>query len=159
MRHVLATVGLSILALACVLITLTCERPVSPGGPSDNADTTSNIDIQGEYYGYLTTDYHTLNRRTVTTVHVTVTPAASNRNGCTCVYDITVADSIATLALICAGGKSSRLIADCTDTMYHDIFLGSGNGSAISGILERYKLRQTGSEYHWCTMSFSAETR
>jgi len=157
MRFVLATMGLLILALVLSLVAPSCEKPASSGGPPDDTDTTANVDIQGEYYGYLTTDYYTLNRRTVSRIHINVTHSSGERNGCPCVYDIAVADSIATIALICADGKSSRLTADCNDNLYHDIFVGSGNGSKVSGIIERYKVQSPGPEIHFCTMSFDAE--
>jgi len=157
MRHVLVSIGLLMLALGWSLVTLSCEKPTTAGGPHNDADTTANVDIEGKYYGFLTTDYYTLNRRTVVPVHVNVTHASGERNGCTCTYDIELADSIVTIVVICTDGRSSRLTADCADTLYHDVFLGSGNGSKVSGIMQRYKLQPPASEIHYSTMSFDAE--
>ncbi|PWB73803.1 hypothetical protein C3F09_04890 [candidate division GN15 bacterium] len=159
MRNLRALVGLLILIAVAGLFLLTCEKPVTNGGSSDNTDTTANVDVEGVYYGYLTTDYYTLGQRTLSRIHITVTHSADERNGCTCVYDILVADSITTIANVCARGRSSRLTSDCADSLYHDIFLGTGDGSNVSGIIERYKLQPTGREVHYSTMSFDASLR
>ncbi len=149
--------GLLLLATACAMLTLTCEKLSTSGGDSDDTDTTANVEIQGNYYGYLTTDYYTMNRRTVSRVHVNVTHATEDRDGCTCIYDIELTDSVATIAFICTSGRSSRLTSNCTDSVYHDVFVGTGNGTAISGIIERYKLQGQSSEIHYSTLSFEAE--
>ena len=149
--------GFSIGLLSCLLFSISCERPVSSGGPSSGVDTTSNVEIQGSYYGIITTDYYTLGRRTTSRVHVDITHTSEERNGCTCAYNIHVFDSVATIAYLCVSGKSSRLTSDCTDTMYHDVFVGTGDGSSATGYIERYKMLGTGSESHYSSMSFDVE--
>lgn len=159
-RSAALLVSIAIVMCVCIAIGISCEQPVSAGSPSNTPDTTDNVEIQGVYYGILTTDYYDPPiGRTTSRVHVNVSHASEERNGCTCAYNIQVYDSVATIAYLCVVGKSSRLTSDCTDDKYHDIFLGTGNGSSLTGYIERYKVQPVGPETHYSTLSFDVEKR
>lgn len=160
MKHARTIIGLLVLALLAGLLAFSCEKPVSAGSPTNTPDTTATVENQGVYYGFLTTDYYNSSiGRTNSRVHVSVSHASEERNGCSCAYNILVTDSIATIAYLCATGNSSRLTSDCTDDLYHDIFVGTGNGSSLTGYIERYKVQSIGSETHYSTLSFDVEKR
>lgn len=152
--------GAALLAITYCLCVFSCDKPTEGINSSSGIiDSAVNPAILGTYYGQIVTDYQTLNRHTEILGRLTVDSATENWSGCTCIYDLRLYDASELIVRVCTRGKPSRLSANCTDTTFRDVLVGTSDGTNFDAEIKRYRVIGPGIESFWCTISLDLEKR